>query len=163
VPPNEVKVGNVWHLLPRVFLFLFPARLGRKRRSVSNNFMTSLINAYLSLLGSVPVLGLILMAAVSVSVGDYAGHRDCHLQRNTFPPTDNRSDLRHYFRLGSDNLRALNLQGSCALSRAWPSADEQSRLHIQRCRQNRLDQSTSVRSAKFDQASYAYLQFNCTG
>jgi multidrug transporter EmrE-like cation transporter len=34
--------------------------------------MTGLINAYLSFLGSVPVLGLILMAAVSVSVGDYA-------------------------------------------------------------------------------------------
>ncbi len=34
--------------------------------------MTSLINAYLSFLGRVPVLGLILMAAVSVIVGDYA-------------------------------------------------------------------------------------------
>ena len=47
--------------------------------------MTSLINAYLSLLGRVPVVGLILVASVSVIVGDYAAkawslsHRECYL------------------------------------------------------------------------------------
>jgi hypothetical protein len=38
----------------------------------AHQLMTTLIKAYLSLLGRVSVFGLILMAAVSVIVGDYA-------------------------------------------------------------------------------------------
>jgi hypothetical protein len=46
------------------------------------------------------------------------GDRDCDLQGNTFPHTDNRSNLRRYLRPGSHNLRALNLEGCCAQSLA---------------------------------------------
>ena len=37
------------------------------------------------------------------------GHRDCNLQGNAFPHTNNRSNLRHYLRPASHNLRPLNL------------------------------------------------------
>ena len=37
------------------------------------------------------------------------GHRDCDFQGNTFPHTNNRSNLRHYLRPASHNLRPLNL------------------------------------------------------
>jgi len=52
--------------------FTFPARLGRLAPVGIYQLVTSLINAYLSLLGRVPVVGLILVSSVSVIVGDYA-------------------------------------------------------------------------------------------
>src|SRR5271166_6057641 len=39
------------------------------------------------------------------------GHRDCDLQGNTLPHTNDRSNLRHYLRPASHNLRSLNLEG----------------------------------------------------
>ena len=58
---------------------------GRWAPDCMHQLVSTLINAYLSLLGRVPVVGLILAASISVIVGDYAAkawsqsHREWYL------------------------------------------------------------------------------------